>query len=198
MQITAARIRHHWRRTENPIFPKFPVGIQENELGVCCHSCRLPSYSMAYCTVPLCFDAARSFWHSCVSYFPSCVTLCSLSLPLPVKEPSPIPLEDIFHFMEDCSLRQLLCPTVSLESRGKGKVCLPPLDHLSSSVLDLLPLICIALPSNYLHLLFCVNTLGEIIPESRLFGKGIAGSAGTRPPFSAPQTVNKMAVFLSF
>lgn len=44
------------------------------------------------------------------------------------------------------------------------------LDQPSSSVLDLLQLICIPLPSNFnfLHLLSCVHTLGEIIPNSKL------------------------------
>lgn len=101
--------------------------------------------------------------------------------------------------MEAVSL-QHLCPTVSFETCGKGEVCLPPLDQHSSSALDLLQLICIALTSNsnYLHLLFCPHTLGEMSPNSQLFGKGIAGSTGTRPLSPVPKTVNKSAVFMSF
>lgn len=56
--------------------------------------------------------------------------------------------------------------------------------QLSSSVLDLLQLICISLPDSwiYLHLLFCVHTVGEIIPNAKLFGKGNAGSTGGKKP----------------
>lgn len=65
------------------------------------------------------------------------------------------------------------------------------------SVLDLLQLICISrlFIYNYLHLLFCVHTVGEIIPSSKLFGKGISGSTGKKKTSSVLKTEQVSSVF---
>lgn len=150
-----------------------------------CHSCWLPTFSMAHRNLAfLCvLILLVSFWRGCFQYFPAYATVCSLSLHpffhLAVKEPLPIPLEHIFLFDAGLQFEAVPCnffvQRTFFESCGSGEVCLPPLEPLSSSVLDLLQLICIVLPSNCnsLHLLFCVHTLGGIIPNSQLFWEGL-------------------------